>query len=35
MGYIELRHVTYSYPLTDSPAIVDVDVTLEKDVFTP
>ena len=33
MGYIELRHVTYSYPLTDSPAIVDVDVTLEKGRF--
>ena len=33
MGYIELKNVTYTYPLAKEPSIKDVTVSLEKGKF--
>lgn len=33
MGYIELKNVTYTYPLADEPCIRDVSLSIEKGKF--
>lgn len=33
MGYIEIKNVTYTYPLTKEPSVSDITVTLEKGKF--
>ena len=33
MGYIELKNVTYTYPLAKEPSIKDVTISLEKGKF--
>lgn len=33
MHLIELKHVTYTYPLANEPALKDINCTLEKGKF--
>lgn len=33
MAYVELKNVTYTYPLAKEPSIVDVNISLEKGKF--
>ena len=33
MGYIELKNVTYTYPLAQEPSVQDISAVLEKGKF--